>query len=83
MKMTDEVTFVDANYPGVVYRGSRAHMEGLAYEGGSPFEVSVPYQEPGEDGELIEWPVRQAPAHWAGLSSVPLRDAPDDPTSRW
>lgn len=56
------IRFIDCNHPGVVYIGTRAHMEGLAYEGGDPSELAPggPYGD--QDGE---WHVRDAPEWWA------------------
>jgi hypothetical protein len=49
--------FVDGNYDcDIVYVGSEKHMEGLAFEGGSVFEVDKTYAQ----GRTV----RPAPDHW-------------------
>lgn len=54
--------FIDGNWPGVVYSGTAAHMEGCSREGGSPF---VWEGEPPIDDDGDPWTVRQAPGFWA------------------
>jgi len=64
------IRFMDCNYPGVVYTGTEAHMEGLGREGGCPSllpEGYVPHwtEDDGADVAGQPWRTQEAPAFWA------------------
>ena len=59
------IRFGDCNYPGVIYSGTEAHMNGLAREGGSPYLVQGSAPIPDEDMAGGFWDEREAPSSWA------------------
>ena len=71
------IRFIDGNYPGVVYSGTEAHMEGLAREGGCPIKLkgTDPLWDV-EDGIRYDWEEKPAPAFWAEPSENPEGESP-------
>lgn len=59
--------FIDGNYPGVVYRGTQGHFEGLGREGGYPIRLKNNHKISRGRMKIQRewWPIQDAPAHWA------------------
>ena len=68
----ETILFEDGNHPGILYRGTRAHLEGLLFDGGSPIErVEV------REGETVT----EAPPHWVETWERTLDEGKVDSTT--
>ncbi len=60
--------FMDCNSPGVVYRGTEAHMNGLLREGGFPDRCKI--SRPVTD-EKMRFEIKGGPAEWWEIQPLP------------